>query len=81
MDSILTTNKSGLTLDKAIESFDKLSASFSEIDSFDKVFTYDAALGKYVYTADGLQKAIEAKESELATSAEQLSETAKIYTE
>jgi len=59
IDSLLTANKSGLTLDKAIEAFGKLSASFEDIKSFDEIFQYDAVLGKYVYTTTGLAKAIQ----------------------
>jgi hypothetical protein len=50
MDSILSTNKSGLSFDKALEEYKTLSAKFSDLGSFDTVFSYDAVLGKYVYT-------------------------------
>jgi hypothetical protein len=35
IDSLLTTNKSGLTFDKAIESFNKINAAYEDITSFD----------------------------------------------
>ena len=79
IDSILTTNKSGLTFDKAIEAFNKLAASYDKITNFDQIFTYDAALGKYIYTSQGLQTAIAAQEQELIRSAKELEETAGLY--
>ena len=80
IDNILSTNKSGISFDKAIEEFDKLNAQFADVTSFNDIFTFDAVLGKYVYTTDGLQKAIEAKEKELANTVEQLNNSAEIYT-
>jgi len=35
MDSILSTNKSGLSFDKALEEFTNLQAQFSELTNFD----------------------------------------------
>jgi len=55
MDSLLSANKSGLSFDKALEEFNKISSAFpEEITDFNSVFNYDAALGKYVYTSNGL---------------------------
>ena len=72
IDTLLSSVKQGLTLDKALESFGKLTAAYSDIKSFDEIFTYDAVLGKYVYTANGLSKAIAQKEDELKEQAERL---------
>lgn len=58
VDSILNTNQSGLNFDAALETFSKLDSQFEEITSFDEVFTYDAALGKYIYSVKGLQYAL-----------------------
>lgn len=58
VDSILNTNKSGLSFDAALEEFSKLEAKFDNIKSFDEVFIYDAALGKYIYSVNGLDYAL-----------------------
>ena len=81
IDSILTANKSGMSLDKALESFNQLSSQFPKLGSFDEIFQYDAVLGSYIYTEKGLNAAIQAKEQEMATQVAQLEDTAKIYTE
>ena len=80
IDGILSTNKSGLSFDKAIEEFNKLDTAFEEISSFDQVFSYDATLGKYVYTSLGLQKAIENREQQLQEQATKLNEQATKWT-
>lgn len=81
MDSIVGTNKSGLTFDKALEEFTELQAQFSELTSFNQAFSYDAVLGKYVYTQQGLAKAIESQEQQLSQQVTQLTETAQLYTQ
>ena len=81
VDSIITSNKSGIAFSQAIEQFSDLQAQFENLGNFGEVFNYDAALGNYVYTAEGLQKAIQAKQQQLANQAQQLSDTAKIYTD
>jgi len=74
IDSLLSVNKSGLSLDKSIEEFGKLSAAYTDIGSFDEIFVYNTALGKYVYTIDGIKKSIEHEENNLATTRDQLEE-------
>ena len=76
IDTLLTTNKSGLTLDKALESLKTINATSTDELGFDQVFTYDAALGKYVYSAQGLAAALEGKEKILQENAEKLLEAA-----
>ena len=79
IDSIIATNKSGLSFDKAIEEFESLSATLGSNVSFDSLFNYDAILGKYVYSADGLRAAIEQQENNLYKNLEQLTETKDNY--
>ena len=72
IDSILTTNKSGLSLDKALDAMKSINAKLGKAFTFDELFTYDAALGKYVYTAEGLRARLEAEEKHLREDAEKL---------
>lgn len=81
IDGILTTNKSGLSLDKAIQEFNTINATLSDPKTFDALFTYDAALGKYVYTVEGLNAAMAAREGELADRAEKMRATANELTD
>ena len=61
MDSVINTNKSGLDLSKALEQLSSLNISKSAEDAFkfNEIFTFDAVLGKYVYTIDGLKASIQ----------------------
>ena len=72
IDSIIAGGKSGVDFSKAIESVTEINASSDIQYNFDLLYQYDAVAQKYVYTADGLQIAIQQKEKELSQNFEQL---------
>ena len=77
INTILTTNKSGLDFSQALDEYSKMYAKDSTIGKFDAVFQYDAALKKFVYTDIGLNKAISQTNETLEENAKQLEKTAK----
>ena len=79
IESILSTNKSGLSLDQALEELATITTKFSDL-SFDDIFRYDASLNKYVYTAEGLRRAMSLREGELEEHAQQMEKTAQVWT-
>ena len=73
IESLASANKSGMTLDSALEEFKKLSASAeTKIKSFTDAFTFDESLGKYVYTEEGLLASLKQQRNQFETNQEQL---------
>jgi len=59
IDSLLSNVKSGLGIDKALEELKNINARSKDKQfSFNEIFTFDAALGRYVYTVNGLNTAL-----------------------
>ena len=72
--NIISTNKSGIDLSKALSELDTLNIgkSIEEAFKFDDLFIFDAALGKYVYTAKGLDEALKTRQGNLEEEIAQL---------
>lgn len=77
INTILTTNKSGLDFSQALDEYSKMYAKDSTIGNFEAIFQYDAALKKFVYTDIGLNNAIQQTNQTLEENANQLEKTAK----
>ena len=78
VDSLLSSAKSGFSFDKAIEAFEQLSAAGSKL-SFDETFDFDAKLQKWVYTPEGLAKAMEQYDKNIADRQEHIEQSTKLY--
>lgn len=78
IESILSTNKSGMSLDQALEELVTITNKFSDM-SFNQLFRYDAVLRKYVYTSEGLEAAIAAREEELQKDLNKANQAAEIW--
>ena len=78
IESILSSNKSGMSLDQALEELVTITNKFSDM-SFNQLFRYDAVLRKYVYTSEGLEAAIAAREEELQKDLDKANQAAEIW--
>lgn len=81
IDSILSSNNSGLDLSKALEGLESLNVgkSAEEAFNFNDVFKFDVSLGKYVYKLDGLKNVIIQTQGNLEKEYAELTKMQSLY--